>query len=65
VKGSQKEILDVKFHNIRPLGKPRTRWEDDFQRDTSQVLGIGGWRRQRRMAASNGVGQGPEGAVAP
>jgi len=46
MKGSQKEVLNGKFHNTRPLGKPRTRWEDFIRMDTSQVLGIGGWRRR-------------------
>jgi hypothetical protein len=48
VKGSEKEVLNGKFHNTRPLGKPRTRWEDFIQRDMSQVLGIGGWRRRQK-----------------
>jgi len=26
--------------------KPRTRWEDVVRSDTSQILGIQGWRRQ-------------------
>jgi hypothetical protein len=30
------------------MGKPRTRWEDDVQRDASQILGIRGWRIQDR-----------------
>jgi hypothetical protein len=40
VKGSQKAVLNWKFHNTRPLGKPRTRWEAVIQRETSEVLGI-------------------------
>jgi hypothetical protein len=40
-----KKILNVKFHNIRSTGKPRTRWEDVVQRNAPQVLGILGWRR--------------------
>jgi len=27
------------------MGKPRTRWEDVVRMDTSQILGIRGWRR--------------------
>ena len=46
MKGSQKEVLNGKFHNTRPLGKPETRWEDFIRMDTSQVLGIGGLRRR-------------------
>jgi hypothetical protein len=26
--------------------KPRTRWEDVVWRDTSEILGIQGWKRQ-------------------
>jgi hypothetical protein len=41
-----KQVLKGKFHNTRPVGKPRTRWEDVVRRDTSQVIGIrGGWGR--------------------
>ena len=42
------EILNGKFHNARPVGKPRTRWEDVVRRDTPQILGIPGWRRRAR-----------------
>ena len=28
------------------MGKPSTRWEDVVRRDTSQILGIRGWRRR-------------------
>jgi hypothetical protein len=38
------KVLNGKFHNKRPLGKPRTRWEYVVLRDTSQILGIRGWR---------------------
>ena len=41
-----KTVLDGKFHNRRPMGKPRTRWKDVVRRNTSQILGIRGWRRQ-------------------
>ena len=41
-----KRVLNGKFHNIRPVEKPRKRWEDTVQGDTSQILGIQGWRRQ-------------------
>jgi len=46
VKGSEKDVLNGKFRNTRPVGKPKTRWEDVIRKDTSQVLGIGGWRRR-------------------
>jgi hypothetical protein len=29
-----RKVLDGKFHNARPVGKPRTKWEHDFRRDT-------------------------------
>jgi len=38
-------FLNEKFHNRRPAGKQRTRWEDVVRRDTSEIGGIGGWRR--------------------
>jgi hypothetical protein len=40
------KALNWKFRNTRPVGKPRTRWEDVVRRDTSQILGIRGWRRR-------------------
>jgi hypothetical protein len=45
---SQPKIKDLsgKFRNKRPMGKPRTKWEDVVRRDTSQILGIRGWRRR-------------------
>jgi len=33
-----KEVFSGKFHNTRPMGKPRTSWEDVVRRDTSQIL---------------------------
>jgi len=39
------KVLNGKFHNTRPAGKPRRRWEDVVRRDTSQILGIRGWMR--------------------
>jgi hypothetical protein len=38
--------VNGKFHNKRPVGKPRIRREDAVRRDTSQILGRGGWRRR-------------------
>jgi hypothetical protein len=43
---SQKKLLNGKFHNIRQVGKIRTRWKDVVWRDTSQILGIRGWWRE-------------------
>jgi hypothetical protein len=45
VKGFTKKIRYGKFNNTRPVGKPRTRWEDFVRRDTSQILEIRGWKR--------------------
>jgi hypothetical protein len=39
------KVLNGEFHNTRPVGKPRTRWEDVVRRDTPEILGIRGWRR--------------------
>jgi len=41
-----KKVLNGKFHNTRPVGKPRTKWEFIIWRDISQILGIRGWKRQ-------------------
>jgi len=35
-----------KFYTTRPVGRPRTRWADVFQRDVMQLLGIRKWRRR-------------------
>jgi hypothetical protein len=40
----KEKVLCGKFRNKRPVGKPRTRWEDVVRRDTSQILGIRGWK---------------------
>ena len=44
--GIPEKVLNGKFHNTRPVGKPRTRWDDVVRRDTSEILGIRGWRRR-------------------
>jgi hypothetical protein len=46
MKGSAKKVLIGKFRKTRPVGKPRTRWEDVIWSDTSQILGILGWKRR-------------------
>ena len=47
MKGSPpKKVLNGKFSNTRPMGKPRKRWKDVVWRDTSWTLGIKGWRRR-------------------
>ena len=41
----KKKVLNGEFRNTRPVGKPRTRWEEVVRRDTTQILGMRGWRR--------------------
>jgi hypothetical protein len=45
MKGSQKNS-NRKFQNKRPVGKTRKREEDLVWMDTSQILGIRGWKRR-------------------
>jgi hypothetical protein len=40
------KVLNGKFHNTRPVGKPSTRWKDVARRNISQIIGIRGWRRR-------------------
>ena len=56
------------FHNKRPVAKSRTRWQDVVLRNTSQILGMRGWRDEQKTeknGATSDGGEGPEGAVAP
>jgi hypothetical protein len=41
MKGLRKRRLG-KFHNTRPAGKPRKRWEDVVQRAALQILEVSG-----------------------
>jgi len=41
----KKNVLNRNFCTTRPVGRPRTRWEDVVQRDALQLLGVRGWRR--------------------
>jgi len=41
-----KKVLNGNFCTTRPVGIPRTRWEDVVQRDALQLLGTRGWRRR-------------------
>ena len=57
-----KKVLIGTFHNTRPVGKPRTRWEDVVPRDTSKILLIRGCSRraedrgeQRRLMRGSGL----------
>ena len=40
-----KKVLNGNFHTTRPVGRPRTRWEDVVQRGALHLLGIRRWRR--------------------
>jgi hypothetical protein len=44
--GSEKRVLNGKFQNKQPVGKPRTRWKDVVRSNTSQILAIGGQSRR-------------------
>jgi hypothetical protein len=33
-----KKVCNGKFRSKIPVGKPRTRWEDIVQRDTTQII---------------------------
>jgi hypothetical protein len=41
-----KKVLNEKFRNKRPVGRPRIRWENAVQKDALQILGTRGWRRR-------------------
>jgi len=41
-----KKVLNGNFHTTKPVGRPRTRWEDVVQRDALQLLGTRGWRKK-------------------
>jgi hypothetical protein len=62
-----KKSLKVQFHNSRPRGKPNNKMGGYHQRNTSQILGTQGWKRQAedRIELSAKGGQCPVGAVAP
>jgi hypothetical protein len=34
------KVLNGRFHNTKPVGRPRTRWKDIAQTDALQVAGI-------------------------
>ena len=42
----QRKVLNEKFYDTRPVRAPKARWEDAVQRDTREMLGARGWRRQ-------------------
>jgi len=50
-----KKVLNGKFYNTRPVGKPRTRWEDIIRKDTLQILGILGWKKRAEERENDGI----------
>ena len=65
MKLSQKRFLIGNFITQDQLENQQKKWEDVIQRETSQILGIKGWRRtartQSRMEVSTEGGQGTAG----
>jgi hypothetical protein len=41
------KVLNGKFRDTRPVGKPRTRWKDVVRRDTAQIVGIIGMKTEK------------------
>jgi hypothetical protein len=41
------EVLNGKFHDTRPVGKPRTRWKDVVRRVTAQTVGMTGMKTEK------------------
>jgi hypothetical protein len=40
------EVLNGKFYDTKPVGKPRTRWKDVVRRVTAQIVGITGMKTE-------------------
>ena len=60
------KVLNGKFQNRGPVGKPRTAWENVVRRDTSQITRNEETSRgYRGMEACFEGDQSTEGAVAP
>jgi hypothetical protein len=56
-----KKILNGKFHNTKPVGKPRTRWQTDGLITDPRIKRMEETsRRQRRMEESSEGCQGPQ-----
>ena len=49
-----KKVLNGKFHNTRPVERPRIRWEDAVQKNALQILGTRGWRRRAEKGKNGG-----------
>jgi len=39
------KMISARFEGRRRKGRPRTRWEDQVQKDAKGLLGVRGWRR--------------------
>jgi hypothetical protein len=50
-----KRGLNGNFHTTRPVGRPRTRRTDVYQRDALQLLRIRGWRSKAVNRMNGGV----------
>jgi hypothetical protein len=44
--GILEKVFNGKFHNTKPVGKPRTSWKDVVWSNTSEILGMRGWKRR-------------------
>jgi hypothetical protein len=40
-----KKVLNIKFHGIRLVGRPRLRWEGKTRKNPSLLLNVREWRR--------------------
>ena len=44
------EKINGKFHDTRPVGKPRTRWKEIVRGDRAQIVEITGIKREKNGA---------------
>jgi hypothetical protein len=49
-----KKVPNGKFHNTRPVGRPRIRWEDAVQKDALQILGREDGGEERKIEKNGG-----------
>jgi hypothetical protein len=59
------KVFTAKFEGVRPVGKPRKRWEDAVQQDAASFLRCCNWKLAADVEAEDKGGQGPIWAVAP
>ena len=50
-----KKVFNGKFHNTRPVGRPRTRWVDVVQRDALQMLGYEDGGEELKIEMNGGI----------